>query len=123
MSVNKDWKSTLEEIKKKTEKLVASAPELTNFLKYVHTAEEPKALDTKVKELISLAIAVVVRCEPCILWHCEAAINAGATKEEILDALKVAVVMGGGPALMYAVKAYEIAEEFLKKRMTSETST
>jgi len=115
MPGDKNWKSVLEEIKKKTGELVDSAPELSNFLKYVHTAEETKALDTKVKELISLAIAVAVRCEPCILWHCEAAINAGATKEEILDALKVAVVMGGGPALMYAIKAYEIAKEFLKK--------
>ena len=115
MSTEKNWKSTLEEIKKKTGELVDSAPELSKFLKYVHTAEEPKALDAKTKELISLAIAVVVRCEPCILWHCEAAINAGATKEEIFDALKVAVVMGGGPALMHAVKAYEIAKEFLKE--------
>ncbi|RLF64750.1 MAG: carboxymuconolactone decarboxylase family protein [Thermoplasmata archaeon] len=115
MTAEKNWKSTLEELKKKTKELVGSAPELSKFLSYVEAAEEPRALDTKTKELISLAIAVVVRCEPCILWHCEAAINAGATKEEILDALKVAVVMGGGPALMYAVKAYEIAEEFLKK--------
>ena len=115
MSAEKNWKSTLEEIKKKTGELVGSVAELSKFLGYVHAAEEPKALDTKTKELISLAIAVVVHCEPCILWHCEAAINAGATKEEILDALKVAVVMGGGPALMYAVKAYEIVKEFLKK--------
>ncbi|USS41350.1 carboxymuconolactone decarboxylase family protein [Thermococcus aggregans] len=115
MCAEKNWKSTLEEIKKKTGELVGSASELSKFLEYVHAAEAPKALDTKTKELISLAIAVVVRCEPCILWHCEAAIKAGATKEEILDALKVAVVMGGGPALMYATKAYEIAKEFLKE--------
>ncbi|HII67793.1 MULTISPECIES: carboxymuconolactone decarboxylase family protein [Thermococcus] len=115
MSAEKNWKSTLEELKKKTGELVDSAPEMSKFLEYVHVAEEPKALDTKTKELISLAIAVVVHCESCILWHCEAAINAGATKEEILDTLKVAVVMGGGPALMYAVKAYEIAKEFLEE--------
>ena len=115
MSEIKDWKTALNEIKKKTGELVDSAPELGNFLKFVQSAEGPKALGTKMKELISLSIAVVVHCEPCILWHTEAAVNAGATEEEILDVLKVAVVMGGGPALMYAVKAYEIAKEFLKK--------
>jgi AhpD family alkylhydroperoxidase len=115
VAAEKNWKSTLENVKRKTGELVESAPELSKFIEYVHTAESPNALDTKTKELISLAIAVVIRCEPCILWHCEAAINAGATKEEILDTLKVAVVMGGGPALMYAVKAYEIAKEFLKE--------
>jgi len=115
MAAEGGWKSTLEELKKKMGELVSSTPELSKFLSYIEAAEESKALDTKTKELISLAIGVVIRCEPCILWHTEAAINAGATKEEILDALKVAVVMGGGPALAYAVKAYEIAKEFLKE--------
>ncbi|WP_341871634.1 carboxymuconolactone decarboxylase family protein [Thermotoga maritima] len=41
--------------------------------------------------------------------------RAGATEEEILDTIKVAVCMGGGPALMYGLKAYEIALEFLGK--------
>jgi len=65
---------------------------------------------------MSLAIAIAVRCEPCILWHTDAAVKAGAKLEEILEAIKVAVCMGGGPALMYALKAYNIAKEYLTKK-------
>jgi AhpD family alkylhydroperoxidase len=56
---------------------------------------------------MSLAIDVITHCEHCILWHTDAALEAGATHEEVVDALKIAVVMGGGPALTYAVSAYE----------------
>ena len=79
-------------------------------MEYVGAAEKTQTLDTKTKELIS--VAVVVRCEPCILWHIKSASDHGATEEEIVDALKVAVVMGGGPALMHAAKAYDILKGF-----------
>jgi AhpD family alkylhydroperoxidase len=107
-----DSKEKLEEIKKAMKEFSTQAPEVSKFLEYVEAAEKPKTLDTKTKEIISLSIAVVVKCEPCILWHTKAALDAGATEEEITDALKIAVVMGGGPALMYAAKAYEILKEF-----------
>lgn len=57
---------------------------------------------------MSLSIEVVTRCNHCILWHTDAALEAGATHDEIVDTLKVAVVMGGGPAMTYAVDAYEM---------------
>jgi len=106
----------LKEIVSKLNELVSKAPELQEFIKYVHEAESTKVLDTKTKELMSLAIAIAVRCEPCILWHTDAAVKAGAKLEEILEAIKVAVCMGGGPALMYALKAYNIAKEYLTKK-------
>lgn len=105
----------LEELKKELSELVSKAPELATFVEYIEKAEATKTLDKKTKELMSLAIGVAIRCEPCILWHCAEAVNAGATLNEILDTIKVAVCMGGGPALAYGVKAYEIAKEILKK--------
>jgi AhpD family alkylhydroperoxidase len=108
-------KEKLEQIQKQLQEIIGKAPEIGKFAEYVHMAESTKALDTKTKELISLGIAVAVRCEPCIVWHTGAAVKAGATEEEILDTIKVAVCMGGGPALMYGLKAYEIALEFLGK--------
>jgi len=110
------YKEKLSEVKKILGEVLNKAPELGKFAEYIHAAEAPGALETKLKELISLGIAVAVRCEPCIMWHTEAAINAGATEEEILDVIKVAVCMGGGPALMYGLKAYEVALEFLSKK-------
>jgi len=107
--------SKLEELRKELNELVSKAPELAIFAEFVEKAEATKTLDKKTKELISLAIGIVIRCEPCILWHCVEAVKAGATIDEILDTIKVAVCMGGGPALAYSVKAYEIAREILKK--------
>jgi len=73
---------------------------------------EARSLDAKTKELISLSIAVALRCDDCIGFHAQACLNAGATPEEISDALGVAIVMGGGPALMYASHAMDAVAEF-----------
>lgn len=96
--------------------LLEEAPELEQFAGFVESAEATDTIDHKTKELISLAIAVVTRCDNCILWHTDAALAAGATHEEIVDALKIAVVMGGGPALTYAVDAYETLETLEAER-------
>jgi len=51
------------------------------------------------KELIAVGISIAEKCEPCIRLHIKTAFKAGCTKEQILEAASVAVVMGGGPAL------------------------
>jgi AhpD family alkylhydroperoxidase len=56
------------------------------------------ALSLKEKELIALGIGVAMHCEPCIRAHTQKCLAAGATKEQILEAAAVAVVMAGGPA-------------------------
>jgi AhpD family alkylhydroperoxidase len=60
------------------------------------------ALSRKVKELMALSISIVTKCEPCMEWHAQQALRAGATDEEIYEAVDVAVEMGGGPAAAYA---------------------
>jgi AhpD family alkylhydroperoxidase len=64
-------------------------------------------LSTKTKELISLAIGVVSRCDGCVAFQTYDALEAGASREEIMDALGVAVLMGGGPAMIYATHVVE----------------
>jgi AhpD family alkylhydroperoxidase len=59
------------------------------------------------KELMAVAIAVAQGCEDCILYHADAAIRHGAEERQLVEALDVAVEMGGGPAVMYAGKALE----------------
>lgn len=61
------------------------------------------AVDTKTKELISVAIGVFARCEYCIAFHVYKAYEAGASAEEIMEAGLVAVAFGGGPATAYSV--------------------
>jgi AhpD family alkylhydroperoxidase len=70
------------------------------------------ALDAKTKELIALAIAVNARCDGCIAFHTDAALGAGATRAEIMDSLGVAVLMGGGPSVIYATHVVEALEQF-----------
>ena len=96
-------------------KFAKQQPEVMKAFRELNRAGgEARALDAKTKELISLAIAVAVHCDDCIGFHAQACLKAGATPEEIADALGVSIVMGGGPSLMYASHAMEAVEEFLK---------
>jgi AhpD family alkylhydroperoxidase len=71
-----------------------------------------KALDGKTKELIALGIAVAVRCDDCIGFHVNAALEQGASRDEVLDTLGMAIYMGAGPSVMYASHALEAFGQF-----------
>lgn len=73
------------------------------FMGLLGTTYEPKALDLKTKELMSVAIGCYSRCEYCIVYHSYKAFEAGATKEEILESAMVSVAFGGGPSMGYSV--------------------
>ncbi len=70
------------------------------------------ALDTRTKELIALAIGVVEGCDGCIASHAQAAVRAGATKQEAAEAIGVTFLMKGGPATIYGPRAYDAFCEF-----------
>lgn len=69
------------------------------------------ALDVKTKELIAIGIAIATRCDGCIGFHAKAAIKAGATREEILETLSMAIYMGAGPSMIYASEALRAFDE------------
>jgi AhpD family alkylhydroperoxidase len=64
------------------------------------------------KELIALAIGVAGHCDGCIGFHAKALAKLNAPREQVMEALAVAVYMGGGPSLMYAAEAVHAFEEF-----------
>lgn len=68
-------------------------------------AKDEGPLSVKEREYIALGIAISQRCEPCISFHVEALMKAGASREELGAVLAMAIQMGGGPALMYAAHA------------------
>ncbi|ABM93368.1 MULTISPECIES: carboxymuconolactone decarboxylase family protein [Methylibium] len=72
------------------------------------------ALDKKTKELIAVALSVAARCDPCIGFHMQALAKLGASRQELDEALGVAVYMGGGPSLMYAAHAVAAYDEFAR---------
>lgn len=67
-------------------------------------------LDEKTRQLISLAVAVTTRCDGCISVHSQKAVQAGATKEEISEALGVAIAMNAGAALVYSARALDAVD-------------
>ncbi|MTI87148.1 MAG: carboxymuconolactone decarboxylase family protein [Balneolaceae bacterium] len=72
------------------------------------------ALDSKTKELLGLVASTVLRCNDCIDYHLEQCANAGLTKDEIVDAMNVALTVGGSiviPHLRRAVETIEMLEE------------
>ena len=71
------------------------------FMGFMGDVYQPRALDTKTKELMSVAIGAYNRCQFCIVYHVYKAYEAGATKQEILEAAMVALTFGGGPTLAY----------------------
>lgn len=71
---------------------------------------ETGALDTKTRELISMAVAVTTRCDGCIGVHAAMAKKAGATEQELAEALSVAVAMNAGAAMVYSARALDAFE-------------
>lgn len=67
-------------------------------------------LDEKTRQLISLAVAVTTRCDGCICVHSQKAVQNGATKEEISEALGVAIAMNAGAALVYSARALDAVD-------------
>lgn len=68
------------------------------------------AIDSKTKELMALAISIATHCDGCIAYHTKMAQQHGATRQEVLETVALAVYMGGGPAAVYggdAVRAYD----------------
>jgi AhpD family alkylhydroperoxidase len=86
--------------------LAKESPEfMQSFRNMMNAVEKSGVLDLKTVELIMVGLAVGKQCDYCIQLHVELAHKAGATREEILAAAQLAVVMGGGPALMYVVNS------------------
>ena len=68
-------------------------------------------LDAKTRELIALAVAVTTRCDGCITVHVGEALKHGATREEISEALGVAVALNAGAALVYSARVMDAVSE------------
>jgi AhpD family alkylhydroperoxidase len=94
-------------------KLRKAAPEaLEGFNALSGGAMKAGALSDVHKELIALAIGVAGHCDGCIGFHAKRLAALKAPREQVMEALAVAVYMGGGPSLMYAAEAVHAVEEF-----------
>lgn len=64
-------------------------------------------LDEKTRQLIAVAVAITTRCDGCIAVHSRLATESGASKEEIAEALGVAVALNAGAALVYSARVMD----------------
>ncbi|MBD3169109.1 MAG: carboxymuconolactone decarboxylase family protein [candidate division Zixibacteria bacterium] len=95
------------------QKLGKGIPDVMSGFSELHKAvSKDGALDKKTKELIALSIAITVRCNGCIAYHIHDALKAGANREEIMETVGTAILMGGGPSVVYGTEALEALEQF-----------
>jgi AhpD family alkylhydroperoxidase len=117
MGEQRSGKGVLDELNVLHRELRRAIPDVYKGFGELHKAAfTPGALDAKTKELIAFAIAVVERCDGCIASHAQAAVRAGASRQEAAEAIGVAVLMNGGPATIYGPRAFETFCEFADAR-------
>lgn len=110
----KDYSKNYNNLTKLMSELGAKIPSTMKGFNDLHIASTADGvLSTKNKELIALGIAITVRCDGCIAFHVHDALKSGASSEEIMETIGVAILMGGGPALVYGCEAMEALEQFV----------
>ena len=103
----------LDEIQQLLDTLGKSHPdEVSACVNFMGKAEAGPALSLKQKELVNVALSVAAQCEWCIALHVKNALNAGASRDELVEAGFLAVLMHGGPALMYLTPLLDAVNEF-----------
>lgn len=110
--MHKDWKTANRTLSSAIGDYRKSSPELAEaFSALAATAISPGTLSPKTKELIALAISIAGRCDGCIGFHTAAAIRHGASREEVVETIGVAIYMGGGPSYVYGGQVLEAFDQ------------
>jgi AhpD family alkylhydroperoxidase len=103
-----DWNAYPAELGARVKEMSRLAPNaVSGFMALDNGANKTTHLDAKTRELIALAIAVTTRCDGCIGVHTDRAIKAGATREEVAEALGVAIALNAGAALAYSARVLD----------------
>jgi AhpD family alkylhydroperoxidase len=103
-----DWNAYRDQIKAAVKEISAVSPDIVKAYAGLHHANSQSThIDKKTRELIALGVAVTLRCDGCINAHTDSAIMAGATKEEIIEALGVAIMVNAGAAMVYSARAVD----------------
>jgi AhpD family alkylhydroperoxidase len=103
-----DWAAYRRQLASGMKEIADKNPNLWKGYREIAAAKTADSkLDPKTRELIALAVAVTVRCDGCIATHVDLAKKRGATKEEIVDALGVAVMVNAGAAMVYSARTLD----------------
>jgi AhpD family alkylhydroperoxidase len=114
--MTKQYKEITKDVTAYLSQLRQGIPDVMNGLAAISlSATKDGVLDKKTKELIALALGVAAKCDGCIGFHVQALVQLGVTKEELLEALGMAIYMGGGPSSVFAAYALKAFDEFTTK--------
>jgi AhpD family alkylhydroperoxidase len=103
-----DWNAYRDEVLTRTTEMGRLSPGTIRGYRELGSAGSQKdLLGAKTRELIALAVAVTRQCDGCITNHVDAAIRHGATREEIAEALGVAIAVNAGAALMFSARVLD----------------
>jgi AhpD family alkylhydroperoxidase len=103
-----DWNDYRKELMTRVGEIGKVSPDtLAGYRSLSSAGEKTGLLDAKTRELIALAVAVTTRCDGCIAVHSAQALKHGATKEEIVEALGVAIALNAGAALVYSARVLD----------------
>jgi len=110
-----DWKQYRDDMNARLREIRTTKPDIMKAYAELHHANSSSVhLDAKARELIALAVSVTLRCDGCINAHTDAAIKAGATKEEITEALSVAIMVNAGAAMVYSARTMDALNTYTK---------
>jgi len=103
-----DWNAYRDELKGRIGDIGKLSPDtVRGYATLSGAGNRTQHLDAKTRELIALAVAVTTRCDGCITVHVDAALKHGASREEIAEALGVAVALNAGAALVYSARVMD----------------
>ncbi len=103
-----DWNEYRKELMGRLGEFSQLSPDtMTGYKALSAAGNKTNHLDAKTRELIAIAVAVTTRCDGCIAVHSKAAVKAGATREEVAEALGVAVALNAGAAMVYSARALD----------------
>lgn len=103
-----DWPDYRRQLGEGVKQLGKLSPEtLKGYSTLSNAGRQADVLGAKTRELIALAVAVTVRCDGCIATHVDAASKLGASREEIAEALGVAIAVNAGAALVYSARTLD----------------
>lgn len=107
-----NWNEYRKDLMATIKKIAGISPDVVQGYQQITGAgAKTNKLNEKTRQLISLAVAVTTKCDGCITVHTDLAIKAGATREEIVEALGVAVAMNAGAALVYSARVIDAFEQ------------
>ena len=103
-----NWKEYRQALLKSIGDLARLTPStLRGYRELSDAGAQTAHLDAKTRELIALAVGVTRQCDGCITTHVHAALAHGATKEQIAEALGVAIAVNAGAALVYSARVMD----------------